>query len=109
MRFCFVIPYAIAEFVRGRVRKQFDWAVWTAMDLAIASVMIFIHPILIARANYIGPAFWEKTSLGDISETYRELFTLTLPPILGCVLGYLCHSSATDSIREFSAATTLAS
>jgi hypothetical protein len=79
------VPFGLAELARTRMRRRLDLPVCAALILAVLTVCLFLHPILIARHAYLS-GIWSTAHLGQIQETYAEVFTLTLPPILGAAI-----------------------
>jgi len=82
------IPLGLAELTRSWIRKQIDWPIWSVLLSSPLVLLIFLHPIRLARAVYAGGMF-AKPHLSNIPSSYQSLLSEAFVPLLGVALVYL--------------------
>jgi uncharacterized membrane protein len=94
-----LFPLSLGELVRSIVRKRIDWAVWVALGLGLAPLVVFLP--LIRSARSYAPYFWAKPHWISMLDFYHRF--LLPPTVLAMALLLvlvMAYAAIRPSLRE---------
>jgi hypothetical protein len=91
-----LVPLAAGEIVRSMVKRRIDPAVWVAFALSIVP-LAWQLPLIRAGRAYSG-AFWSPPQWVNIPDTYADLLTPALIPLLAILVA--CGVAAWTLTRD---------
>ena len=76
------VPIAVGELIRTRATRKFDWPVWIALAVGGLPLPFFLPLVRGGMAAHKDPFVWNKPGLNFLGQTYDELLSYAVWPVL---------------------------